>query len=159
MRRLLPSLLLLPLLAACQPAAPAVDLAAEEEAILAQVVAFNAAVKAYDEGAVAATYAPDAVLLAPNQERLTGTAQINEYFGGLEQLKIEMAVTPVDVEVGASGDIAVEVGTWVLSLPTPDGGVFNDNGKYMVMWKKTNGTWLMQYDIWNSDNAPPEASK
>jgi len=155
MRRLLASLLLLPVLAACQPAAPTVDLVAEEEAILAQVVAFNAGIKAYDEAAILAVYAPDAVVFAPNQERMTESAQLSDYFSGMEQLGIQMAVTPLDVTVAASGEMAVEVGTWALSLPTPDGGVYNDNGKYMAMWTKVNGTWLMKYDIWNSDNAPP----
>ncbi len=158
MRRLLASLLLLPVLAACQPAAPTVDPVAEEEAILAQVAAFNAGVKAYDEAAILAVYAPEAVLLAPNQDRMDGRAEYEQYFAGLEQLAIEMSVTPLEIVIAASGDQAVDVGTWALTLPTPDGGVFTDNGKYMAMWTKVNGTWLMKYDIWNSDNAPPASN-
>jgi ketosteroid isomerase-like protein len=159
MRRLVTFLLLLPVLAACQPAAPPVDLVAEEEAILAQVVAFNAGVKAYDESVIAATYTPDAVLLAPNQGRMTGADELTAYFSGMEQVGIQMTVTPLDIVIAASGDIAVDVGTWALTIPTPEGGTFSDNGKYVAMWKKTNGTWLMHYDIWNSDNAPPPPAK
>ncbi len=57
--------------------------------------------------------------------------------------------------VTASGDLALEEGTWKTSIPMADGTAFEDNGKYLVGWKKTNGAWLIQYDIWNSDNAPP----
>ena len=155
MRRLVPTLLLLPILAACQPAAPTVDAAAEELAIRAQVAAFNTAVAAYDSLAVGALYAQDAVLLPPNQERLVGTAGIRQFFAGLQQLNVSMAITPTVIVVAASGDIAMEEGTWALSMPLPDGSTFNDNGKYLVAWKKVDGTWLMERDIWNSDNAPP----
>jgi len=158
MRRLVPALLLLPILAACQPAAPKVDVAAEEQAIRAQVAAFNAAIAAYDTVAVAGIYAPDAVLLPPNQERRTGTASIEQSFAGLEPLKATMVLTPTSIMIAASGELAVEEGSWVFAMPTPDGGTFKDNGKYLVGWKKTNGAWLIQYDTWNSDNAPPTAA-
>ncbi len=155
MRRLIPTLLLLPILAACQPAAPKVDTAAEEQAIRAQVTAFNAAVAAYDGPALAAIYAPDAILLAPNQGRLQGTADITQFFQGMKQVQAKMVITPVAIEVAASGDLALEEGTWTTTLPTPAGGTFTDNGKYLVGWKKVNGTWLIQIDSWNSDNAAP----
>jgi len=155
MRRLFASLFLLPLLAGCQPAAPKVDTAAEEEAIRAQVAAFNTAVAAYDTQALGALYAQDAALLPPNQERLDGQAAIQQFFAGMQQLNVSMAITPTVVVVAASGDIAMEEGTWTVTMPTPDGSTFSDNGKYLVAWKKIDGAWLMERDIWNSDNAPP----
>jgi uncharacterized protein (TIGR02246 family) len=132
-----------------------VDLAAEEAAIRAQVAAFNAAVAAYDEAGAVAIYAPDAVLMPPNQGRQVGTEFLTAMLTGLEPLKATFAVTPTAVMVTASGDQALEEGTWQTSLPMADGTKFEDYGKYLVAWKKTNGTWLIQYDIWNSDNAPP----
>ena len=157
MRRLaVLSLLALP--AACQPAPPKVDIAAEEAAIVAQVAAFNDAVAAYDGTALGAIYAPDAILLAPNQEKLQGTEAITQFFQGMQQVGARMTVTPVAIEVAASGDLALEEGTWASTIPLPDGGAFQDNGKYLAGWKKVNGNWLMQIDAWNSDNAPPSAS-
>jgi ketosteroid isomerase-like protein len=155
MRRLVPALSLVAILAACQPAAPKVDLAAEEAAIRAQVAGFNAAVAAYDDSAAVTIYAPDAVLMPPNQERQTGTVVLEQMIAGLEPLKATFAVTPIAIMVTASGDLALEEGTWKTSVPMADGTTYEDNGKYLVGWKKTNGTWLIQYDIWNSDNAPP----
>jgi uncharacterized protein (TIGR02246 family) len=155
MPRFVPALALAVALAACQPAAPAVDIAAEEAAIRAQVAAFNAALAAYDEAAAAAVYAPDAVMLPPNQERLVGTALIAQNFAGLEPLKATVVFTPTVIAIAASGEMAVEEGTWNTSIPVANNATFEDNGKYLVAWKKTGGTWLIQTDIWNSDNAPP----
>jgi len=158
MRRLVASLLLFSALAACQPATPKVDVAAEEAAIRAQVAAFNAGVAAYDEAAVAAVYAPDAVILPPNQGRQTGTVFLEQMLAGLEPLKATFVVTPVTIMVAAAGDIAVDEGTWTTSLPNADGTTFQDDGKYLVVWRKVNGTWLTQFHTWNSSNAPPTTS-
>jgi len=157
MRRLVPVLSLLAALAACQPAAPTVDVAAEEQAIRAQVAAFNAAIASYNDSAATAIYAPDAVLLPPNQGRQTGSAYLEQMVAGLEPLKATFVVTTANVVVAASGDMALEEGTWVTTIPATTGAGFQDNGKYLAAWKKSSGVWLVQYDIWNSDNAPATA--
>lgn len=158
MHRLVPALSLVAALAACQPPAPKVDMAAEEQAIRAQVAVFNAALAAYDDSAAASIYAPDAVLLPPNQGRQTGTAALEQMIAGLEPLKASFVVTPVTIVIAASGDLAVEEGTWTTSIPAANGASFQDNGKYLVAWTKVNGTWLTRFDTWNSDNAAPTAS-
>lgn len=154
MRRLVSTLPLLALMSACQPAAPTVDVAAEEQAIRAQVAAFQAAVTAYDETAIAAVYAPNGALLPANMPRISGTDGIAAFFGVLETSKAVLTVNPTAIVVASSGDVAVEEGTWSMSFPNPDGTTAQDNGKYLVAWSKINGTWLMQTDIWNSDNPP-----
>ena len=143
--------------AACQPATPKVDVAAEEAAVRAQAAALQAGISSYDEAAIGAVYAPDAGLLPANMPKLTGRAAIEQFFGVLEPAKVTLIITPASVVVAASGDIAFEEGTWTWSNPMPDGTTLNDNGKYLVAWKKIDGTWLMQTDIWNSDNPPPPA--
>ncbi len=157
MRQVGSAVSLLVLLAACQPAAPKVDVAAEETAIRAQIAALQAGITGYDEAAIGAVYAPDAGLLPANMPKLTGRAAIEQFFGVLEPAKVTLTITPATVVVAASGDIAFEEGTWTWSNPMPDGTTLNDNGKYLVAWKKIDGTWLMQTDIWNSDNPPPPA--
>ena len=157
MRRLVPALIFAVALSACRPAAPKVDVAAEEAAIRAQVAAFNAAVAAYDDSAAAAIYAPDAVLLPPNQGRQTGTAYLEQMLAGLKPLKATFVVTPVTIVIAASGDLAVEEGTWTTSIPATNGASFQDNGKYLVAWRKVNGAWLTQFDTWNSSNASASA--
>jgi len=158
MRRLA-VLSLLAAAAACQPAPPKVDTAAEEQAIRAQVAAFNTALAAYDSTALAALYAQDAALMPPNQGRLEGPDAIRQFIAGMRQLQVQMVVTPTVVVVAASGDIAMEEGDWTLTMPMQDGSTFSDNGKYLVAWKKVGDTWLMERDIWNSDNAPEAVSQ
>ena len=101
MRHSVPLVSLAVLVAACQPATPKVDAAAEEAAIRAQVAAFQAAVTSYDEAAIGAVYAPDAGLLPANMPRLTGRAAIEQFFGVLEPAKVTLTLTPTSVVVGA----------------------------------------------------------
>lgn len=155
MRSIGSAVAVLALLSACQPAAPTVDAAAEEAAIRSQVAAFQAGVTAYDTAAIGAVYAPDAGLLPANMPRLAGRAAIEQFFAVLETAKAVLTVTPTAIAIAANGDMAVEEGTWTWTNPNPDGSLVKDNGKYLVAWKKVDGTWLMQTDIWNSDNPPP----
>lgn len=57
----------------------------------------------------------------------------------------DVELQTVDVEV--SGDTAVETGT----LQGMAGGA-PTMGKYIVVWKKVDGTWLHR-DIWNESPA------
>jgi len=158
MRRLVSFLSATIALSACQPAAPKVDVAAEEAAIRGQVAAFDAALRARNDSAIAALFAPDAVLMPPNMERDTGSVAIRASFAGLAQLNATLSLTPAAISVAGAGDMAIEEGTWTYSMPLPDSSTYKDNGKYLVYWKKHDGTWLIQADIWNSDNAPPSPS-
>ena len=87
----------------------------------------------------------------------TGTAYLEQMLAGLEPLKATFVVTPNTIVIAASGDLAVEEGTWVTTIPAASGASFTDNGKYLVAWKKVNGTWLAQFDTWNSSNASASA--
>lgn len=102
-------------------------------------------------------YAPDAALLPTNMPRLTGRANIEQFFAVLETGKAVLTIAPTAIAVAAAGDVALEEGTWTYAFPTSDSTTARDNGKYLVGWKKIDGTWLMQTDIWNSDNPPPPA--
>ena len=51
------------------------------------------------------------------------------------------------VELSENGDSAWEVGKY--TLKSADGTLI-DVGKYIVVWKQTNGVWQWHRDIWNS---------
>jgi hypothetical protein len=59
--------------------------------------------------------------------------------------------------VDASGPLAVEQGSFIVSLkagshaPAGMGAVFPDTCKYVTVWKKVNGQWLVLADINNSN--------
>jgi uncharacterized protein (TIGR02246 family) len=138
-------------LACANRPAPA-DPAADEAAIRAIVVQWNDYLKTQNDSAIGALYAPDAVLLPASMPRVTGAAEIRQFWATIWPLKASLTVEPVSIHV--SGDWAAEEGNWTWSAPTPQGQQ-NDHGKYLVTWRKVDGTWKVAQDIWNSDQPPP----
>lgn len=136
---------------------PAVDAAAVQEAISAKDQAFAEAFTAGDAAAIAAQYAPDAVVLPPNGERIEGPAAIQETFAGMlaEIPGTSLSLTTNNVQVAAAGDYAYGVGSYSMSGPAPDGTEWSDQGKYLAVWKNVDGDWQMVVDTWNSDNPVP----
>lgn len=139
-------------LAGCQKAAQ--DTAADEAAIRAATAAWTADYNAGDAAALAAHYAEDAVLQPPNAPSASGRAAIGEFLGA------DSAVTkaaglkfniPGDGPVGISGDLAYEAGNFSV---TDAAGSTVATGKYIGVFNKTDGKWLLVRDTWNTD-APP----
>jgi ketosteroid isomerase-like protein len=54
------------------------------------------------------------------------------------------------IEVDSRGDIAGEVGVFILSVPG-DSGPVKVPGKYIVIWKRSGHTWQLHRDIWNTN--------
>ena len=56
------------------------------------------------------------------------------------------------VEVARSGDLAVEFGTFAMTMNDKKGKPITENEKYVVTWKKqADGNWKVIADIWNTD--------
>lgn len=140
------------LASACARPAPAPDTAADVQAIKDLVTAWNGYLVARNDSAIAALYAPDGVLLPPNLPRVTGTESNRAFWAQIWPLNATLTLASVSVTV--SGDLAVEEGNWTWSAPTPQGDQ-KDNGKYLVIWRRQDGTWKVIQDIWNSDTPPP----
>ncbi|HEV7487601.1 MAG TPA: DUF4440 domain-containing protein [Thermoanaerobaculia bacterium] len=96
-------------------------------------------------------YAPDAVVMAPNMPALRGRDAIQQFWTGfLATGSVDLALTSETV-TQPSSDVAVETGRYDLSLRPASGQAIKDAGKYMVLWKKSNGRWWAVDDIFNSD--------
>lgn len=132
---------------ACQKKA---DTAAEETAIRAQDAAWNAAIVAKSDSAIAALYADNGTLMPPNDKQVTGTAGIRSFFAMLWPMNANLVITPTTITVAASGDMATDAGTYAISA-----GTMHDTGKYLVHWHKIGATWKIVDDIWNSDAPLP----
>lgn len=144
---------LLTTLAACAPAAPTVDVAAETAAIKALGADFATKANAGDWAGVAAFYATDALLMPPNAKAVSGTAAIQQYWSATPAgTKVELTVS--SVTLSTAGELATDAGTYKLTIPMPDGSSVTDEGKYLVTWKKGTDGWKMAQDIWNSDLPP-----
>lgn len=115
---------------------------------------------ANDAAGVAALYTEDAQLLPPDSDIVSGRAAIREFVaksnapGGP---KLEIAT----IETHVFGDYAHRQGSF--TCKGPDGAVIS-TGKFMELWKKTGGKWLIYRDMWSSNaprpatDAPPDES-
>ena len=71
---------------------------------------------------------------------------------GMKVTAFEITATDVIVE----GNIAVEIGTYTISMDMPEMGAIDDYGKYMNVWEKQGGDWKLRADMWNTDMNPWE---
>ena len=144
------SLALMPLLSGCGAASnPELDLAAEEAALRGVDEQFAAAAAAKDIDALITFYAPDAVVLMPNEPAITGVDGVRSMY---EQSLPTTSITwsPDQVVVARAGDVAVTRGTYHMTMPMTARPV-EDRGKYLTVWKKVNGQWRVAFDAANTD--------
>lgn len=107
--------------------------------------AWEAAFNDGDVEALAAMYAEDARVMAPNAALGTGRDAVRAVFGGMIDAGLKGELESVEAVV--AGDIGYQIGTYAISA---DGTVV-DRGKYIEIWRKVNGEWKMANDIFNSD--------
>ncbi len=135
--------------------------AAESSTAAAIHAITQAWVKAYNAGdakAVAGLYGEQAVLLPPGAPAAKGKAAIQAYIAKDAAESAKAGVTfSVDAnsDVGSSGDLAWESGTYAVKAKS---GASVEIGKYLTVYKKSGGKWLIIRDTWNSDAPPAPAS-
>jgi ketosteroid isomerase-like protein len=114
---------------------------------------FVAAAARGDAAGMAAVYAADAELLAPDTEPLRGRESIERFWQG----GIEMGICAIDLEtlaLEASDGIAYEAGRWTLRMGPACEEPTNEPGKYVVLHRRqADGTWRRAVEIFNW-NAP-----
>ena len=130
------------------------DTSADVDAIRAGTAAFADAYNAGDADALAAAYTEDAVLLPPNAPAVSGRAAIREFWA-TDSANTTGAglkfVFPGDGPAEVSGDLAYESGSFKV---VDASGAAVVTGKYIGVFKKVDGKWLLARDTWNTD-APP----
>ena len=117
------------------------------KAILAAEKVFVAAYNDHDAPGLAALYTRDGEIMPPNSGVVKGARKLQALFksfwaAGDTVMKLDT------VEAKGFGDIAYEVGKYTLS---GDSGKVNDRGKYIVIWRKVGGQWMLYRDIFNTN--------
>ena len=105
-----------------------------------------------DAAAQSANYSSDAMVMMANMPAWKGQAEIQTKAGELFQAwdVKDPKFTTESVEI--SGDLAVETGTYSMTLTPKDGKPMADNGKYITVWKRqADGSWKIFRDISNSN--------
>lgn len=127
--------------------------------VRAQIDAANKAhVDAYNAGDVAKfveIYAPNAVLMPPNQPAVVGRDAIAQWWQGGRNAGVKH-VQLTTTELGVHDDMAHEMGTYDVEIqPAPDAPAVHDHGKFVVIWlRDASGAWHWYRDIYNSDLPP-----
>lgn len=128
-----------------------VDTRADEQAIRDLDRRWIGAVAAKDTGFVARLYADQGAFMPPNAPKALGTSAIRSAWAGLFGMpNLSLTFEPTEIQVSQSGDIAYDIGAYHFGVDSPAGRV-QDEGKYVVVWRKIGGQWRVVADIFNSD--------
>lgn len=148
-------------LSACAPAAPPpVDTAAEESALKAITSAWLTAYNAGDVEKIVAMYTEDAVLMPPHAPVARGRAAIRAFLTAdtAAAKAAGVKLVPGAATAGIAGETGWESGSYTIADAS---GATVDSGSYLSVARKSNGTWLLFRDTYNSDRplpAPPPAA-
>jgi ketosteroid isomerase-like protein len=106
-----------------------------------------------DAHAVAAYYAPDAVVYPPNGVMATGRDAEKVWASYFAAPGFTISWKTVHASVSKSGDMGYTTGMYEDSYTGADGKTVNEKGKYVCIWaKQKDGQWKAVHDIWNSDS-------
>ena len=100
----------------------------------------------YDQ--VGALFSSDGQFMAPHHESATGPKAIERKLrdlgeAGFQDLHLD------STRIEYSGDMAVEMGRYSVSIVEPNGVRSADHGKFVKVWRRL-GVWRMLADCWSS---------
>jgi ketosteroid isomerase-like protein len=141
---------------------PVVDTQKEKDALLAIEKKWGEAARSADVSGMLSVYSPDAIIMQPDMplivEQQTYRKALESWITELVDPKAQK-YTIDQVEISASGDLGFTRGTMNYQQETPD-GIIDYTGKWLTIYKKIDGKWVVIVDIANSDNPlPAPASK
>jgi ketosteroid isomerase-like protein len=133
------------------PEATQTNTAADEQAIRGNIDRWLQLVKAKDAASIALFYAEDGAVMPPNMPIAKGRPAVEKVWASLMRTPgFDLTFTPEQVVISASGDMALDRGTYRLTTAVA-GHPQTDAGKYVVVWRKVGSEWKAAADIFNSD--------
>ena len=113
---------------------------------------FATALRSGDSVAAAAAYAPDATLVAPAGELLHGRTAIERFW----RTGVEIGIGDVELavlELRLQGDLALEIGEYVLHLNQGSGPRAINRGRYLVVMRaEPDGQWRRTAEMFSPDD-------
>jgi uncharacterized protein (TIGR02246 family) len=144
---------------AAEPAAPVVDLAAEEAAIRNRSAEWMNFVNAKDTAAIEKIYTADAVTIFDSTVR-RGAPDIlaNAAKEFADRPNAVTSWTTDRVHLAQSGDLAIEFGTLHVDPDGADGKKPATDGAFTTIWVKTDDGWRVLADNGTEDAKKAEAA-
>lgn len=104
-------------------------------------------------------YAPDARELLPGMPAIVGRDAIREFYGRVieEHPRFAHEFEMEEVIVAGSGDLAVVRGTYRFTSDSLRPDEF-ETGKFVGVWRRSEGDWRLQMNISNAGAATSEQS-
>jgi ketosteroid isomerase-like protein len=102
-----------------------------------------------DFGALERVYTRSARLLPPGAPTVTGRDAVADFWRGAVAAMNVQSLRLHTLSLDVFGDQAQEVGRAELAV---EGGGAPMALKYVVLWKREDGGWRMDVDIWNADS-------
>jgi ketosteroid isomerase-like protein len=131
------------------PEAPKADMAKIKAEIQALETAWGAATGARDAATILAFYADDVISMPDDKPSIVGKAAVQKDIEESLAKNKEGSVTTYEtLDVYGNEDIVTEVGKGTARNAA---GEVTYTGKYMVVWEKRNGKWLVTREIYNDD--------
>jgi ketosteroid isomerase-like protein len=119
--------------------------------LLEGMAAFSAAYMRTDHEAIAKFYTENGKIMPGGTKIIEGREAIAERWKVPEGFIVHHhKITPEEVHI--LGDIAYDYGYYEGSSQPVGKEISNWKGKYVIIWKKIEGQWLMDVDIWNRVN-------
>ena len=104
-----------------------------------------------DVETILGSYAPDAVVLPPNNPAVHGTAAIRQLWESLLAAGYQNAAFQLG-EVECWGDAALAIGRYKVQIANKSGVIEEDRGKYVGHWRRMpDGQFRVTASMWYSD--------
>lgn len=109
---------------------------------------FGAAYAKGDAAAIAKLYTPNAKVFPPGGDMVVGRDGVQKVWAGA--IESGMKITSLKtMSVEQYGSAAIELGRFTAEAPDAQKQITKLDGKYVVVWKRLNGAWMLDSDIWN----------
>ncbi len=120
----------------------------ELNAILSNIETFSQSVMNADTLAIGLAYTEDAKIFPSNLQIISGRDAIISYWKQPEGSRIKYhKIDPLEIKI--TGNEAYDYGYYQGITVNAQGKEIGWKGKYVIIWRKIEGRWLIYLDIWN----------
>jgi uncharacterized protein (TIGR02246 family) len=121
----------------------------DEEMIRAARARSNAAIAAHDPAAIARVWMEDVHVVSSTSTQTAGRAANQQRMAQQFSNRPDTIYVrrPTAIDVYAPWAVASERGEWAGTWTEPD-GTFTIVGSYLVQWRKVDGQWLIQAELY-----------